>query len=39
MTKDQKQVETYLEYVDVGVSRDFFPKLNAWVAAHPMLEW
>ena len=39
MTKDQKKVETFLEFVDIGVSRDFFPKLNAWVAANPSLKW
>jgi len=39
MTKDQKKVKTFLEFVDIGVSRDFFPKLNAWVAANPSMNW
>lgn len=38
-TEDQTKVETFLESVDAGVSRDFFPKLNEWVAEHPDLEW
>ena len=38
-TKDQTKVETFLESVDVGVSRDFFPKLAEWQAEHPDLDW
>jgi ketosteroid isomerase-like protein len=38
-TEDQTKVETFLEYVDAGLSTKFFPLLDAWVSQHPDKEW
>jgi ketosteroid isomerase-like protein len=38
-TEDQRKVETFLEYVDAAVSKDFLPRLNQWAAEHPDKKW